>query len=56
MLSVEKCKTLISNKSLSDKEVETVRDELYQLADMLIEKYMEARRLDKHEPGKESQN
>lgn len=43
MLSVEQCKKLISDKSLTDKEVEEIRDELYILANLAFEHWKEAK-------------
>ena len=42
MLSVNYCKRHFSNKknSYSDKEIEEIRDSLYQLAELLISKYI----------------
>ncbi len=39
MLSIEQCKKLISDKKLSDKEVEEIRDELYILANLAFEQW-----------------
>jgi len=39
MLSIERVKELINDPSLSDKEIEEIRDELYILAGIILEKW-----------------
>lgn len=39
MLSVEKCKKYIIDNSYTDKEIEEIRNSLYQAAELLIDKY-----------------
>jgi len=39
MLSVEKCKKFLNNNSYTDKEVEEIRNSLYQTAELLINKF-----------------
>ena len=40
MISVEKCKKFINDNS-SDKEIEEIRNSLYQAAELLIDKFVE---------------
>jgi hypothetical protein len=44
MLSIEQCKKLIGDKTLSDKEVEEIRDELYILANLAFDHWKETRK------------
>ncbi len=44
MLSIEQCKKLISDKNLTDKEVEEIRDELYILANLAFEHWKETKK------------
>lgn len=44
MLTLEQCKKLISDKNLTDKEVEEVRDELYILANLAFEHWRETKK------------
>ncbi len=39
MISIKQCKKLISDKTLTDAEVEQVRDELYILANLAFEQW-----------------
>ncbi len=41
MLSIEEMKKCLDDKSLSDKEVEEVRDGLYGLAEVIFEKWQQ---------------
>jgi hypothetical protein len=40
MLSIEKCREYLEGKKLTDKEVLEIRDNLYGLAEIAIEKYI----------------
>ena len=39
MLSVEKTKELIDDKNISDEEAKKIRDDIYELAEIIFEKY-----------------
>lgn len=39
MLSIEKSKELLNDDSLSDEEVEKIRDDMYELAEIIFEKW-----------------
>lgn len=41
MLSVEKCKQILDNETLSDKDAESILEQLYQIATVLVESYLE---------------
>ena len=44
MLSIKRCRKILGKKSkLSDEELEKVRDDLYALADICIEAFLEKR-------------
>ena len=45
MLSVEQCKRHIKKGSIKEKELEEHRDSLYQLANILVDQYIEDRKL-----------
>ncbi len=40
MLSVEQCKKYLPVGKYTDEEIEQMRDNLYQLADILVEEYL----------------
>ncbi len=44
MLSIERVKELINDPSLSDKEIEEIRDGFYQLSEIMFEQWMEERK------------
>lgn len=44
MLSVERVKELLNDPSLSDKEIEEIRDGFYQLSEVIFEQWMEERK------------
>ncbi len=44
MLSIEEMKKSLNDKSLSDKEVEEIRDGLYGLAEVIFEKWMQEKK------------
>lgn len=41
MLSVEKCKELLKGQEYTAQEIEEIRDSLYQMASILVSKFME---------------
>ncbi|MDO8569816.1 MAG: hypothetical protein Q7R89_03560 [bacterium] len=43
MLSVERVKELINDPSLSDKEIEEIRDGFYQLSELMFEQWQAER-------------
>jgi len=52
MLSVNHCKEYLNNSknSYTDKEIEEIRDSLYQIAEILVEDYLNKKiNTDKHE-------
>jgi len=40
MLSVEQCKKFIKNSNYTDQQIEEIRDNLYQLAEILVDDYI----------------
>ena len=44
MLSVERVKELINDPSLSDKEIEEIRDGFYNLSELIFEQWNEERK------------
>ena len=44
MLSVEKVKELLDDKSISDEQAEKIRDDLQTLAEIIFEKYLSDRK------------
>jgi hypothetical protein len=42
MISIEQCRKLIADKSLTDEEIEQVRDELYALANLAFDSWRES--------------
>jgi len=51
MLSIEQCRKLIGDKTLSDKEVEEIRDELYVLANLAFDHWKETKKPLKEQEG-----
>ena len=47
MLSIEDAKKLIKNCGLADKEIEQIRDECHDLAEIIFEKWQGKRKKDK---------
>ena len=43
MLSIERVKELINDPSLSDKEIEEIRDGFYQLSELMFEQWQSER-------------
>ncbi len=41
MLSLAQCKKILSEKGLSDADVETIREQLYQLSTILVDNYLQ---------------
>ncbi len=44
MLSVKKCKAILNDNSYTDKEIEEIRNSLYQAAELLIDKFVKDRK------------
>jgi len=40
MLSIERCKEILSNKTISDSQVEKLREALYALVDNVIDQHI----------------
>ena len=40
MLSVERCKEIIGNKTISDSQIEKLRDTLYALVENIVDGYI----------------
>lgn len=49
MLSIEECKKYLHNTNLADEEIESVRDILVAMANILIEDYYDKKKPDKPE-------
>lgn len=47
MLSVKECKKCLKGSHYSEKEIEAMRNSLYQLASLLVDDYVEKRELGK---------
>ena len=47
MLSLERAKELLNDPTLSDEEIEKIRDGYYQLAEIIYEKWLEDRKEEK---------
>ncbi len=43
MLSVEKCKKYLNNSTYTNEEIETIRNSLYQVAELLIGRFIKDR-------------
>ena len=56
MLSIKECRKLLKNDNLSDDEVEEINNSLYQLADVLIESYLNSHHNDHKEALKNEDN
>ena len=41
MLSVEKCKKYLKNSDYTEQQIEEIRDNLYQLAEILVDDYIQ---------------
>ena len=41
MLSIQQCRKYLDNCPYTEKEIENVRDSLYQIAELLVNKYIE---------------
>jgi len=47
MLSAEKCKELLKGREYTAQEIEEIRDSLYQLATILVNNYVERKKLNR---------
>ena len=56
MLSIERTKKLLNDPTLSDKEVEEIRDDMHALAEIIFEDWMEKRREKGNAPKKNYDN
>ncbi len=45
MLSLEKCRELIGDPKLSDKEITEIRENLYGLAELALEQYFRQKKI-----------
>lgn len=52
MLSVEQCRKYLPSGKYTDEQVEQMRDELYQLADILVEDFLRQKERVKDGEGK----
>lgn len=48
MLSQERCKTILGRNDLRDCEIEEIRDQLYKLASLLVDKYLSSKDVKMH--------
>ena len=46
MISTEKCKRILNDPNLSDEEIKKIRDNLYQLAEIQIDSYLNKKGVD----------
>ena len=44
MLSVEQCKKHLANNDYTDEQIEEIRENLYQLANVFVEEYLQSKK------------